>query len=81
MQWWQACSVHVLTSPESQINISQEGRRLSLMSSITRSQQVICKSHFGFEGSQALTKEEFFLESKILWNRPMIISILMALYV
>lgn len=46
------------------INIPQRGCWPSLMSSVTHSQQVICKSHFGFEGSQALTREEFPLRAK-----------------
>lgn len=73
-----ACA-HVSCSPLSKINIPQKGRQPSLMSSFTHSQRVICKSHFGFEGSQALTREEFPLRVKILWKRPMIISIWMAL--
>lgn len=34
------------------------------MSPVTHSQQIICKSHFGFEGSQTLTGEEFRLRVK-----------------
>lgn len=61
------------------INIPQRECRLFHMSSITHSCWAICNSHFGFEGSWALNREEFPFEGRIRWNRPMIISILMAL--
>lgn len=74
-------SVHELVSQKTleKINIPQRKRRLSRMSSITHSRWAICNSHFSFEGSWALNREEFPSEGRICWNRPMIISILMAL--
>lgn len=73
----QACP-YVFRRLLSKTNIPQRTRRPFLMSSVTHSQLTICNSHFGFEGSRALTREKFPFEGKILWNRPMIISILMA---
>lgn len=73
----QACP-YVFQRLLSKTNIPQRTRRPFLMSSVTHSQLTICNSHFGFEGSRALTREKFPFEGKILWNRPMIISILMA---
>lgn len=48
------------------INIPQRARRPFLMSSVTHSQLTICNSHLGFEGSRALTRENFPFEGKIL---------------
>lgn len=74
-------SMHKLVSQKTleKINIPQRKRRLSCMSSITHSHWAICNSHLSFEGSWALNREEFPSEGRICWNRPMIISILMAL--
>lgn len=74
-------SMHMVVSqkPLEKINIPQRKRRLFRMSSVTHSHWAICNSHLGFEGSWALNREEFPFEGRICWNRPMIISILMAL--
>lgn len=74
-------SMHMVVSqkPLEKINIPQRKCRLFRMSSVTHSHWAICNSHFGFEGSWALNREEFPFEGRICWNRPMIISILMAL--
>lgn len=73
-------SVHMLASrkPLERMNIPQRKRRLFRMSSVTHSHWAICNSHFCFEGSWALNREEFPFEGRIRWNRPGIISILMA---
>lgn len=73
-------SMHILLSqnPSEKINIPQRECRLFHMSSIIHSCWAICNSHFGFEGSWALNREEFPFEGRIRWNRPMIMSILMA---
>lgn len=68
-----------LRNASEKINIPRRDCRLFHMSSITHSHWAICNSHLGFEGSWALNREEFPFEGRICWNRPMIISILMAL--
>lgn len=74
-------SMHMLVCqrPLEKIHIAQRRRRLFRMSSITHWHWAICNSHFGFEGSWGLNREEFSFEGRICWNRPMIISILMVL--
>lgn len=73
-------SMHMLVSqkPLEKINFPHR-ETLTRMSSITHSHWAICNSHFSFEGSWELNREEFPFEGRICWNRPMIISILMVL--